>query len=67
VIRENETGACFESGQVESLRRGWKIQDTPLEQLADMGAAGRRWVAEDFTVASIARESCRFNRGSECR
>jgi len=52
LIRENETGACFESGQVESLRRVLEdFRARPLRQLADMGAAGRRWVAEDFTVA----------------
>jgi len=52
LIRENETGACFESGQVESLRQVLEdFRARPLAQLADMGAAGRRWVAEDFTVA----------------
>jgi glycosyltransferase involved in cell wall biosynthesis len=52
LIRENETGACFESGQVESLRQVLEdFRARPLRQLADMGAAGRRWVAEDFTVA----------------
>ena len=51
LIRENETGACFESGQVESLRRVLEdFMARPAQQLADMGAAGRRWVAEDFTV-----------------
>ena len=51
LIRENETGACFESGQVESLRRVLEdFMARPAQQLADMGAAGRRWVEEDFTV-----------------
>ena len=52
LIRENETGACFESGQVESARRVLEdFMARPAQQLADMGAAGRRWVVEDFTVA----------------
>jgi glycosyltransferase involved in cell wall biosynthesis len=52
LIRENETGACFESGQVESLRQVLEhFRGLPARQLADMGAAGRRWVAEEFTVA----------------
>ena len=52
LIRENETGACFESGQVDSVRRVLEdFMARPTQQLADMGAAGRRWVAEDFTVA----------------
>jgi glycosyltransferase involved in cell wall biosynthesis len=51
LIRENETGACFESGQVESLRGVLEnFMARPAQQLAAMGAAGQRWVAEDFTV-----------------
>jgi len=52
MIRENETGACFTSGDVDSLRKALEdFQARPARQLQDMGAAGRRWVAEDFTVA----------------
>jgi glycosyltransferase involved in cell wall biosynthesis len=52
MIRENETGACFTSGDVDSLREALEdFQARPARQLQDMGAAGRRWVAEDFTVA----------------
>ena len=52
MIRENETGACFTSGDVDSLRKTLEdFQARPARQLQDMGAAGRRWVAEDFTVA----------------
>jgi glycosyltransferase involved in cell wall biosynthesis len=51
LIRENETGACFESGQVESLRGVLEnFMARSAQQLAAMGAAGQRWVAEDFTV-----------------
>ena len=51
LIRENETGACFTSGQVESLRGVLEsFMARPAQQLAAMGAAGQRWVAEDFTV-----------------
>jgi glycosyltransferase involved in cell wall biosynthesis len=52
MIRENETGATFASGQVESLRAVLEdFMARPAAQLHDMGAAGRRWVTEDFTVA----------------
>jgi glycosyltransferase involved in cell wall biosynthesis len=52
MIRENETGATFASGQVESLRAVLEdFMARPAAQLQDMGAAGRRWVTEDFTVA----------------
>jgi len=52
MIRENETGACFTSGDVDSLRKTLEdFQARPARQLQEMGAAGRRWVAEDFTVA----------------
>jgi glycosyltransferase involved in cell wall biosynthesis len=52
MIRENETGATFASGQVEALRGVLEaFMARPAAQLGEMGAAGRRWVAEDFTVA----------------
>jgi len=52
MIRENETGATFASGQVESLRAVLEdFQARPHSQLQEMGAAGRRWVAQDYTVA----------------
>jgi glycosyltransferase involved in cell wall biosynthesis len=53
LVREGETGALFAAGQVEalaaSLRRFAELPDT---RLAEMGAAGRRWVEQDFTAAS---------------
>jgi glycosyltransferase involved in cell wall biosynthesis len=52
MIRENETGATFASGQVESLRAVLEdFSARPARQLGEMGAAGRDWVAEEFTVA----------------
>jgi glycosyltransferase involved in cell wall biosynthesis len=52
LIRENETGATFTSGQVESLRGVLEdFRARPAQQLQDMGSEGRRWVTEDFTVA----------------
>jgi glycosyltransferase involved in cell wall biosynthesis len=53
LVREGETGALFAAGQVEalaaSLQRFAALPDT---RLAEMGAAGRRWVEQDFTAAS---------------
>jgi glycosyltransferase involved in cell wall biosynthesis len=52
LIRENETGVCFESGNVSSLQRALEDFDSrPGAQIQAMGRAGRRWVAEEFTVA----------------
>ena len=52
LIRENETGVCFESGNVNSLQRALEDFDSrPGAQIQAMGRAGRRWVAEEFTVA----------------
>jgi glycosyltransferase involved in cell wall biosynthesis len=53
LIRENQTGASFESGNVESLAAVLAdFAARPRQQLAEMGAAGRHWVAEDFTVST---------------
>jgi len=52
LIRENETGVCFESGNVTSLQRVLEDFDSrPGAQIQEMGRAARRWVAEEFTVA----------------
>ena len=49
LIREDETGALFETGNVhalaEALERFARLPDT---RVADMGKAGRRWVEQDF-------------------
>jgi glycosyltransferase involved in cell wall biosynthesis len=52
LIRENETGLCFASGDVQSLVAAFdSIAARPDTQLAEMGRAARRWVEQDFTVA----------------
>ncbi|MBV8804155.1 MAG: glycosyltransferase family 4 protein [Sinobacteraceae bacterium] len=52
LIRENETGVCFTSGNVTSLAEALEsMAARPDEQLAQMGAVARRWVEQDFTVA----------------
>jgi glycosyltransferase involved in cell wall biosynthesis len=49
LIRQDETGALFETGNVhalaETLERFARLSDT---RIADMGTAGRRWVEQDF-------------------
>lgn len=51
LIREDETGSCFESGNAASLQSVLEDFDSrPRAQIEQMGKAGRRWVAEDFTV-----------------
>ena len=52
LIRENETGICFDSGNVPSLVAALEsIASRPDTQLEEMGRAARRWVEQDFTVA----------------
>jgi glycosyltransferase involved in cell wall biosynthesis len=49
LIREDETGALFETGDVhalaETLERFGRLPDS---RVADMGKAGRRWAEQDF-------------------
>jgi glycosyltransferase involved in cell wall biosynthesis len=50
LVREEETGALFTSGNVEALATALRrFAELPPGRLADMGAAGRRWVEQDFT------------------
>ncbi len=51
LVREGETGVCFDSGDVASLVSA--LNEMVLRsdaQIAEMGRAGRRWVERDFTV-----------------
>ena len=52
LIREDETGALFPTGNVhalaDTLERFARLPDT---RLAEMGNAGRRWVEQDFNPA----------------
>jgi glycosyltransferase involved in cell wall biosynthesis len=52
LVRENETGICFQSGNVDSLVAAFaNMTARPRAELEEMGRAGRRWVERDFTVA----------------
>ncbi len=49
LIREDETGALFPTGDVEALAAVLeRFARLPDSRLADMGNAGRRWVEQDF-------------------
>jgi len=51
LIREDETGALFPSGDVEALAvRLERFAQLPDTRLAGMGKAGRRWVEQDFNA-----------------
>ena len=51
-MREEATGALFPSGDVDALAAALDRFGTLSDaRLAEMGAAGRRWVEEDFTAA----------------
>ncbi|MGB9366529.1 MAG: glycosyltransferase family 4 protein [Xanthobacteraceae bacterium] len=49
LIRQEETGALFPTGDVEALAATLdRFAQLPDSRLADMGNAGRRWVEQDF-------------------
>jgi glycosyltransferase involved in cell wall biosynthesis len=51
LVREEETGLLFPSGQVEALAAALdRFAALPDARLTEMGAAGRRWVERDFTA-----------------
>jgi glycosyltransferase involved in cell wall biosynthesis len=53
LVREGETGELFAAGEVEALAASLeRFAALPDTRLAEMGAAGRRWVEQDFTAAS---------------
>jgi len=53
LIREDETGALFQTGNVHALADTLeKFARLPDSRLADMGRAGRRWVEQDFNPAT---------------
>ncbi len=50
LIREQETGITFRSGDVDSLAAALRqVADMPDERLANMARSGRSWMASDFT------------------
>jgi glycosyltransferase involved in cell wall biosynthesis len=52
LVRENETGICFESASVPGLAAALRdMQSRPDSELEQMGRLGRRWVEQEFTVA----------------
>lgn len=56
LIREDETGALFPTGDVEALAAVLeRFAQLPDNRLADMGNAGRCWVEQDFNP-TIYRE-----------
>lgn len=53
LIREDETGALFPTGDVQALADTLeRFARLPDGRLADMGKAGRRWAEQDFNPAS---------------
>jgi glycosyltransferase involved in cell wall biosynthesis len=53
LIREDVTGALFRAGDVEALAAALgHLAETPDRRLAEMGAAGRRWVEQDFSAVT---------------
>jgi glycosyltransferase involved in cell wall biosynthesis len=51
LVREDETGLLFPSGGVAALAAALdRFAALPDARLTEMGAAGRRWVEQDFTA-----------------
>lgn len=56
LVRENETGVCFESGNVSDLTAALLgMQSRADGELEQMGRSGRRWVEQEFTVEMYRR------------
>jgi glycosyltransferase involved in cell wall biosynthesis len=56
LIRENETGLSFESGNVESLTAALRdLASRPDAQIEALGRRGRQWVQADFTPGMYLR------------
>jgi glycosyltransferase involved in cell wall biosynthesis len=52
LIREDETGLCFQSANEAELAAALRdISQTPDATIEAMGQAGRNWVERDFTAA----------------
>lgn len=52
LIRENDTGMCFQSGNVADLARTlMEVRSRKDTDLAAMGRRGRQWVEQEFTAA----------------
>lgn len=50
LIRENETGVLFPSGNADALAECMRrFSDMPKKSISTMGKAGRNWMREDFT------------------
>jgi glycosyltransferase involved in cell wall biosynthesis len=53
LVREGETGMLFPPGNVEALAAALRrLAELPSSRLAGMGAAGRRWIEQDFTAST---------------
>jgi len=51
LVREDETGVLFPSGDVEALAAALdRFATLPEAHLSEMGAVGRRWIEHDFTA-----------------
>ena len=51
LIRENETGLLFPSGNVEALAECLRRFATmSKEDIVSMGKAGRAWIRDNFTI-----------------
>jgi glycosyltransferase involved in cell wall biosynthesis len=52
LVREDETGALFPTGDVQALAATLeRFTQLPDSRLTEMGQAGRRWVERDFSPA----------------
>lgn len=53
LVRGGGTGALFPAGDLEALAATLgHVAEMPDRRLAEMGAAGRRWVEQDFSAAT---------------
>jgi glycosyltransferase involved in cell wall biosynthesis len=57
LVREGETGALFESGNINALARALRhVSDQSDANILEMGKAGRAWMTADFSANQYVKK-----------
>ena len=68
LIRDNETGATFESGSVEGLASVLsRFHALPDDAISELGRAGRAWMEEEFSMEQYGYRMLDLYRAFGCR
>jgi glycosyltransferase involved in cell wall biosynthesis len=57
LVREGETGALFESGNINALAQALRhVSDQSDANILEMGKAGRAWMTADFSANQYVKK-----------